>query len=149
MELVKSFIIGHILGQSPWQISAIFSCLVPSVFYCLGLEKQRPVALRDPRKTCQMSFLNVSTFTYRNMRRNDIFFMCVIPARPLLSLSLLQQKRVNIGTFSLSLFLSLCYRSHQVITSFLISSPQTPMALSLHLSLGSVDKNIGRGVREK
>lgn len=63
------------------------------------------------------------------------------------SLSLLKQERINIGTFSLSL--SLCYRSHQVITSFLISSPQTPMALSLHLSLGRVDKNIGRGVREK
>lgn len=81
-ELVKSFIIGHILGQSPWQISAIFSCLVPSVFYCLGLAKQSPAALRDPRKTCQTSFLKVSAFTYRNMRRNYVFLICVISVRP-------------------------------------------------------------------
>lgn len=102
-ELVKSLIIGHILGPSPWQILAIFSCLVPSVFYCLGLEKQRLVALRDPRKTCQMSFLKVSTFTYRNMRRNYIFFICVVSVRPLLFLIFIKTEKDQHWHLSLSL----------------------------------------------
>ena len=90
---MNSFVIGHISEQSSWQTS-----LVPSVFYWLGLEKQRKAhSSRESRKTCQVSGLRVRTLACRQMRLNSHSSWASHQAGDSFSFSLLKQKSISTG----------------------------------------------------